>query len=97
MPFNFHLPLERCSDGPFDVRDFVVKQCFISKVGCPPAFSDVSSINTLEKLQMPDWLKGDVLDVRKVVTYYLALQEAQGSSKRQTKIVFPRVGFQLQI
>jgi 3'-5' exoribonuclease 1 len=22
-----------CSDGPFDIRDFVVKQCFISKVG----------------------------------------------------------------
>lgn len=22
-----------CSDGPCDVRDFVVKQCFISKVG----------------------------------------------------------------
>lgn len=22
-----------CSDGPHDVRDFVVKQCFISKVG----------------------------------------------------------------
>lgn len=22
-----------CSDGPFDVRDFVVKQCFISRVG----------------------------------------------------------------
>jgi len=21
-----------CSDGPFDVRDFVVKQCYISKV-----------------------------------------------------------------
>lgn len=21
-----------CSDGPFDIRDFVVKQCFISKV-----------------------------------------------------------------
>lgn len=21
-----------CSDGPFDVRDFVVKQCFISRV-----------------------------------------------------------------
>jgi 3'-5' exoribonuclease 1 len=20
-----------CSDGPFDVRDFIVKQCFISK------------------------------------------------------------------
>ncbi|KAG8217452.1 hypothetical protein J3R82DRAFT_5597 [Butyriboletus roseoflavus] len=29
-------PLQRfcwCSDGPFDVRDFVVKQCFISNVG----------------------------------------------------------------
>lgn len=22
-----------CSDGPYDIRDFVVKQCFISKVG----------------------------------------------------------------
>ena len=22
-----------CSDGPFDIRDFVVKQCFISQVG----------------------------------------------------------------
>ncbi|KAG5728368.1 3'-5' exoribonuclease 1 [Termitomyces sp. T112] len=24
-----------CSDGPFDIRDFVVKQCFISKVPMP--------------------------------------------------------------
>ncbi|KAI0928325.1 hypothetical protein AcV5_005929 [Taiwanofungus camphoratus] len=24
-----------CSDGPFDIRDFVVKQCFISKIGMP--------------------------------------------------------------
>jgi len=24
-----------CSDGPFDVRDFVVKQCFISKIPMP--------------------------------------------------------------
>ena len=22
-----------CSDGPWDIRDFVVKQCFISKAG----------------------------------------------------------------
>ena len=22
-----------CSDGPYDIRDFVVKQCFISKAG----------------------------------------------------------------
>lgn len=21
-----------CTDGPFDIRDFIVKQCFISKV-----------------------------------------------------------------
>lgn len=30
-------PIQRfcwCSDGPFDIRDFVVKQCFISKVSC---------------------------------------------------------------
>ncbi|KAI5123281.1 hypothetical protein M0805_009302 [Coniferiporia weirii] len=61
-----------CTDGPFDVRDFVVKQCFISKI------------------QMPEWLKGDVLDVRKVVSYYLALQEADASGVRQQKIFFPK-------
>ncbi len=22
-----------CTDGPYDIRDFVVKQCFISKAG----------------------------------------------------------------
>ncbi|KAG2349386.1 hypothetical protein BDR05DRAFT_985934 [Suillus weaverae] len=48
-------PVQRfcwCSDGPFDVRDFVVKQCFISKA------------------PMPLWLKGDVLDVRRVVSVW---------------------------
>ncbi|KAI6039010.1 ribonuclease H-like domain-containing protein [Pisolithus marmoratus] len=39
-----------CSDGPFDIRDFVVKQCFISKI------------------PMPLWLRGDVLDVRRLVS-----------------------------
>jgi len=38
-----------CTDGPFDIRDFVVKQCFISDI------------------PMPAWIKGDVMDVRKVV------------------------------
>ncbi|KAJ7721068.1 ribonuclease H-like domain-containing protein [Mycena maculata] len=38
-----------CSDGPFDIRDFVVKQCFISK------------------MPIPDWMTGDVLDVRSLV------------------------------
>ncbi|KAG1891514.1 hypothetical protein F4604DRAFT_419682 [Suillus subluteus] len=48
-------PIQRfcwCSDGPFDVRDFVVKQCFISKA------------------PMPLWLKGNVLDVRRVVSVW---------------------------
>jgi len=48
------------TDGPFDIRDFVVKQCFISKV------------------KMPEWLRGDVLDVRKQVASWL---EAQSSEK----------------
>jgi len=54
-----------CTDGPFDIRDFVVKQCFISKV------------------PMPEWLKGDVLDVRKLVTNTLAIQESQAPQPRR--------------
>jgi len=38
-----------CSDGPFDIRDFVVKQCFISQI------------------PFPDWMTGDVLNVRALV------------------------------
>ncbi|KAJ7285628.1 ribonuclease H-like domain-containing protein [Mycena rebaudengoi] len=38
-----------CSDGPFDIRDFVAKQCFISKT------------------PIPDWMTGDILDVRRLV------------------------------
>jgi len=29
-----------CSDGPWDIRDFVIKQCFISKIKVPPWISD---------------------------------------------------------
>ncbi|KAF8803549.1 hypothetical protein BYT27DRAFT_7109456 [Phlegmacium glaucopus] len=37
-----------CSDGPFDVRDFVVKQCFISKMKIPAWFrGDVLDVRTL--------------------------------------------------
>ncbi|KAJ6455799.1 ribonuclease H-like domain-containing protein, partial [Mycena sanguinolenta] len=43
-----------CSDGPFDVRDFVVKQCFISQI------------------PFPDWMTGDVLDVRTMVMAHTA-------------------------
>ncbi|KAJ7219074.1 ribonuclease H-like domain-containing protein [Mycena pura] len=46
-----------CSDGPWDIRDFVVKQCFISK------------------MQLPDWMSGDVLDVRQLVTVHTALRK----------------------
>ncbi|CAK5279572.1 unnamed protein product [Mycena citricolor] len=42
-----------CSDGPYDIRDFVVKQCFISQV------------------PFPDWMAGDVLDVRAQVASHL--------------------------
>jgi len=45
-----------CSDGPYDIRDFVVKQCFISKI------------------PMPDWLRGDVLDVRRSVSQWVSQQ-----------------------
>ncbi|KAJ6623415.1 ribonuclease H-like domain-containing protein [Mycena sp. CBHHK59/15] len=41
-----------CSDGPFDIRDFIVKQCFISNI------------------PIPEWLTGDVLDVRRLVMTY---------------------------
>lgn len=45
------------------------------------------------QIQMPEWLKGDILDVRRVVTYYLALQEKADTNKpRQPKIAFPKVG-----
>lgn len=46
-----------CSDGPFDLRDFVVKQCFISNV------------------RMPDWMQGDILDVRTLVFDFLYAQD----------------------
>lgn len=45
------------TDGPFDIRDFVVKQCFISK------------------MKMPEWIRGDVIDVRKKVAAWLVATE----------------------
>ncbi|KAF8638499.1 hypothetical protein AX16_010482 [Volvariella volvacea WC 439] len=54
-----------CSDGPFDIRDFVVKQCFISNI------------------PMPDWLQGDVLDVRLAVTHWLNTQPEASLTQQQ--------------
>ncbi|KAJ7109163.1 ribonuclease H-like domain-containing protein [Mycena epipterygia] len=48
-----------CSDGPFDIRDFVVKQCFISQI------------------PMPDWMVGDVLDVRALVMAHTSRRKPQ--------------------
>ncbi|KAL0947144.1 hypothetical protein HGRIS_013272 [Hohenbuehelia grisea] len=45
-----------CCDGPWDIRDFFVKQCFISQV------------------DMPDWIRGDMLDVRLLVAHSLTTQ-----------------------
>ncbi|EGN95998.1 hypothetical protein SERLA73DRAFT_185475 [Serpula lacrymans var. lacrymans S7.3] len=56
-----------CSDGPFDIRDFVVKQCFLSKI------------------PMPVWLRGDVLDVRKVVSAWSASQTMQENYEAKTR------------
>ncbi|KAJ7134947.1 ribonuclease H-like domain-containing protein, partial [Mycena crocata] len=48
-----------CSDGPFDIRDFVVKQCFISRIS------------------IPDWMSGDVLDVRALVAAHTSGRKPQ--------------------
>ncbi|KAF5386757.1 hypothetical protein D9615_001814 [Tricholomella constricta] len=64
-----------CSDGPFDVRDFVVKQCFISKVSARAHSSfDVSKKDPPHlkyQIPMPHWIQGDVLDVRTSVLDWL--------------------------
>ncbi|KAJ7063100.1 ribonuclease H-like domain-containing protein, partial [Mycena amicta] len=43
-----------CTDGPWDIAHFIVKQCFISQV------------------PVPEWLAGDVLDVRQLVRLHTA-------------------------
>jgi len=42
-----------CSDGPFDVRDFIIKQCFISKVRLPSwLYGSVLDVRTV----VHDWM-----------------------------------------
>jgi len=67
-----------CTDGPFDVRDFVVKQCFISKVA------------------MPLWIKGDVMDVRKVVVALLEFIRAPTSKPAFPRRMSPNIEGQLR-
>ncbi|PPQ89115.1 hypothetical protein CVT25_006487 [Psilocybe cyanescens] len=57
-----------CSDGPWDIRDFFVKQCFISQV------------------QMPEWIQGDILDVRSTVLQWMYSESASASKVPATHI-----------
>lgn len=87
-------PIQRfcwCSDGPFDIRDFVVKQCFISKVSClrrstwiNEKFDRSHCLVINYQMPMPLWLKGDILDVRKVVSVW-----AVASSNPDTTVKVP--------
>jgi len=67
-----------CTDGPFDIRDFVVKQCFISNIS------------------MPLWLRGDVLDVRKVVSALSEFSRAHGLKPILPRRVSPNIENQLR-
>jgi 3'-5' exoribonuclease 1 len=61
-----------CSDGPFDVRDFVVKQCFISKVSI--VWDELVTYPLSQpvlQISMPAWFQGDILDVRTVILKWL--------------------------
>src|SRR5271168_3915625 len=65
-----------CSDGPFNIRDFVVKQCFISQVGvnlliCHP----ISCKYSRGQMKMPAWVQGDVLDVRTLVAQSISTSD----------------------
>ncbi|KAF8487645.1 ribonuclease H-like domain-containing protein [Gautieria morchelliformis] len=55
------------TDGPFDIRDFVIKQCFISK------------------MKLPEWLRGDIIDVRKHVVSWQAQTQNIPSRKSSAR------------
>jgi len=67
-----------CTDGPFDIRDFVVKQCFISNISMPP------------------WIRGDVVDVRKLVGALSAFVGAHTSKPTFPRRMSPNIEHQLR-
>ena len=82
-----------CTDGPFDLRDFLVKQCFISKV-CDISLGFISldldptlflnlcfSIWLIfsSQTKLPEWLRYCIMDVRKVVTDLVIARELSPS------------------
>ena len=77
-----------CSDGPFDVRDFIVKQCFISKVRCPPLVSRRHFHSPqYSQVRMPTWLLGDVLDIRSTVLGWMVRRLGR-SAKKSMRVCF---------
>ncbi|KAI9433979.1 ribonuclease H-like domain-containing protein [Lactarius indigo] len=67
-----------CTDGPFDIRDFVVKQCFISNIS------------------MPLWLRGDVIDVRKIVSAWSEFSRVRGLKPTLPRRMSPNIVHQLR-
>jgi len=67
-----------CTDGPFDIRDFVVKQCFISNI------------------PMPSWIRGDVMNVRKVVSALSRFSKAYSSKPALPRRLSPNIESQLR-
>ncbi|KAJ7349489.1 ribonuclease H-like domain-containing protein [Mycena albidolilacea] len=57
-----------CTDGPWDIRDFVVKQCFISRI------------------PFPDWMTGDVLNVRTVVISHTSGSHTSGTQPQDDRL-----------
>lgn len=52
-----------CTDGPFDIPSFIVKQCFISKVAFLTLYLWRSLANE-NQLPLPWWFKANFIDVR---------------------------------
>ncbi|KAF9792345.1 ribonuclease H-like domain-containing protein [Thelephora terrestris] len=53
-----------CSDGPWDICDFVVKQCFISKVNHIILIEAISRASRSREMKVPQWISNQFIDVR---------------------------------
>src|ERR1700722_12385554 len=60
-----------CCDGPYDIRDFVVKQCFISNVNLVSQLVLRVRLTSLIQIPLPVWMKGNILDVRRAVSKWM--------------------------
>jgi len=56
-----------CTDGPYDIRDFLVKQCFISKVSAKTSVCDEQFKHDATQIPIPEWIKGNIINVRLLV------------------------------